>query len=208
MPPTDDRRTMVDEQLRGRDIVDPAVLAAMQTVPRERFVPAELARFAYDDRPLAIGHGATISQPYIVALIAQLACIRSGDRVLDVGTGSGYQAAIAAELGATVFGIERVPELASTASSLLRELGYAIDVACGDGWKGRAEHAPFDAILVAAAADEVPAALVDQLAPGGRLVIPVGAPWAQRLRVVTRNERGTAERDVASVSFVPLVRGD
>jgi protein-L-isoaspartate(D-aspartate) O-methyltransferase len=203
-----ERQSMVEDQLRARDIVDPRVLAAMQAVPRERFVPAELARFAYDDRPLAIGHGATISQPYIVALIAQLARIRSGDRVLDVGTGSGYQAAIAAQLGAIVLGIERVPELATAASSLLHELGYAIDVVCGDGWKGRAEHAPFDAILVAAAADEVPTALVDQLALGGRLVIPVGPPWAQQLRVVTRNELGTTQHDVASVSFVPLVRGD
>jgi protein-L-isoaspartate(D-aspartate) O-methyltransferase len=204
----EERAAMVVEQLRARDIVDPRVLAAMASVARHRFVPPEVAAFAYDDRPLAIGYGATISQPYVVALIAQLAQAHLGDRVLDVGTGSGYQAAVLARIGATVFGIERVPELAEQSSQRLRELGFAIDVVCGDGWAGRPEQAPFDAIVVAAAATEVPAALVDQLAPGGRLVLPVGERWYQRLRIVTRTARGTDERDVASVSFVPLVRND
>ncbi len=197
---------MVGEQLVARDIVDPRVLFAMSTVPRHRFVPPELARFAYDDRPLAIGHGATISQPYIVALILQLAQIRPGQRVLDVGTGSGYQAAVAAEIGAQVLGIERVPELATSAAALLHELGYEVDVVAGDGWQGRADRGPFDAIVVAAAAAEVPTMLVDQLAEDGTLVVPVGERWAQELRVVTRSRTGTRERNVASVSFVPLVR--
>jgi protein-L-isoaspartate(D-aspartate) O-methyltransferase len=204
----EERAAMVVEQLHARDIVDPRVLEAMAAVPRHRFVPTEVSAFAYDDRPLSIGYGATISQPYIVALIAQLAQTHLGDRVLDVGTGSGYQAAVLAQIGATVFGIERVPELAEQASQRLRELGFAIDVACGDGWAGRPEHAPYDAIVVAAAATEVPAALVDQLAVGGRLVLPVGERWDQRLRIVTRTSRGTDELDVASVSFVPLVRND
>jgi protein-L-isoaspartate(D-aspartate) O-methyltransferase len=211
-PPPDERRSererMVREQLVARDIVDPAVLAAIAVVPRHRFVPAELERFAYDDRPLAIGHGATISQPYIVALILQLAQLRDRARVLDVGTGSGYQAAIAAELGAQVCGIERVPELAQPAAARLAALGHAVDVAIGDGWEGRPELAPFDAILVAAAAEQVPHALVEQLVVGGRLVIPVGASGWQQLRVITRGERGTDQREIAAVSFVPLVHGD
>lgn len=202
------RDEMVRTQLVARDIVDPRVLAAMRTVPRHRFVPADLARSAHDDRPLPIGHGATISQPYVVAKMSELADIHPGDRVLDVGTGSGYQAAVLAELGAEVYGIEIEDALATGARAILRELGLVVDVVTGDGWRGRPEHAPYQAIIVAAAPPTVPAALIDQLALGGRLVIPVGERWSQSLQVITRTDGGTTTRDVFSVAFVPLVHGE
>lgn len=197
---------MVERQLQGRDIVDARVLAAMGDVPRHAFVPDAVVDFAYDDRPLPIGQGATISQPYIVAFSVQLACVAAADRVLDVGTGSGYQAAVLAAMGASVWGIEIDESLAQAASERLHALGYRVDVVAGDGWRGRAEHAPYDAIVVAAAAPVVPAALREQLADGGRLVVPVGPPGgSQMLTLVTRTSTGFQEQAVLPVAFVPLV---
>lgn len=196
---------MVQRQIAGRDITDKAVLAAMRRVPRERFVPLEQRRHAHGDHPIPIGHGATISQPYIVALMTQLAQVRPGDRVLDVGTGSGYQAAVLAEMGAEVYSIEIVPELAREAAPRLHELGYHVHVRVGDGYRGWPEVAPFAAILVAAAPPTVPRPLTDQLAPGGRLVIPVGTD-NQALKVVEKRPRGDLHtRTVTPVRFVPMV---
>lgn len=200
------REAMVREQLLARDITDPRVLAAMARVPRHRFVAEHLRPEAYDDHPLPIGHGVTISQPYIVALMSELAAVSPGDRVLDVGTGSGYQAAVLAELGATVWGIEILDDLVVTARERLAELGYHdITLRTGDGHAGWPEHAPFDAILVAAAAPTIPEALLAQLAVGGRLVIPVGPRDEQSLEVVVRTAEGSTRRRIAPVMFVPLV---
>jgi protein-L-isoaspartate(D-aspartate) O-methyltransferase len=201
----DERNEMVRGQLERRGIADARVLAAMRRVPRHRFVPAQLAAHAYDDRPLPIGHGATISQPYIVAFMTQLARVEPGARVLDVGTGSGYQAAVLAQMGAQVYGVEIIEPLAELAASRLHELGYdGVTVRSGDGWHGWPENAPFDAIIVAAAPDEVPPALREQLAVGGRLVLPVGLTDRQELTVITRTTAGFDERTVLPVSFVPM----
>ena len=196
---------MVDEQLAVRDIEDRRVLAVMTTVPRHRFVPAAVRGEAYDDRPLPIGSGQTISQPYIVALMTQLVKAGGGKRALDVGTGSGYQAAVLAELVDHVYGIEILCPLADRSRELLNTLGYDnVTVRCGDGYRGWPEHAPFDVIIVAAAPEEIPQALIDQLAPGGRLVIPVGGA-RQDLTLVTRDEDGTIHRtSVLPVRFVPM----
>src|SRR5690606_38189454 len=165
------RSGMVEQQLAARDIDAPRVLQAMRAVPRHRFVPASLAADAYRDQSLPIGHDQTISQPYIVALMTQLARVSPGDRVLEVGTGSGYQAAVLGELGAEVYSIEIVAPLARQAQRLLEELGYAnVVVKAGDGYAGWPEHAPFDAIVVTAAPERIPAPLLEQLKPGGRLV--------------------------------------
>src|SRR4051795_13263022 len=188
MPP--DRRQMVERQLRGRDIEDQRVLEAMARVPRESFVPAGERRRAYADAALPIGHGQTISQPYMVARIAEALALRPGERVLDVGTGSGYQAAVLAELGAEVVTIERIPELAEQARRNLAEAGYEVDVRVGDGTLGVPELAPFDAIAVAAAAPALPQALYEQLRPRGRLVVPVGGQGAQRLGGVGGRQGG------------------
>jgi len=201
------RHHMVERQLAGRGIDDARVLEAMRKVPRHRFVPDELAAQAYLDQPLPIGHGQTISQPYIVALMTQLARPKAGDRVLEVGTGSGYQAAVLAELAAEVYSIEIVTPLATRAALLLRRLGYAnFAVRSGDGYAGWPEHAPFDAIVVTAAPERVPAPLLEQLRPGGRLVIPVGPVHAvQELRVIEKRADGSLdERVVTPVRFVPL----
>ena len=203
------RLEMVETQLMGRDVKEPRVLKAMASVPRHEFVPADLHPYAYDDRPLPIGHDVTISQPYIVALMTELAEVQKGERVLDVGTGSGYQAAVLAELGADVWSVEIIREHAEAAAARLHQLGYDnVHVRHGDGWQGWPEHAPFDAIVVAAAPDEVLCALLDQLAIGGRLVIPVGTQYHQELRVITRTREGTKERTVIPVLFVPLVKDD
>lgn len=201
------RLHMVERQLAGRGIDDARVLEAMRKVPRHRFVPEELAAQAYLDQPLPIGHDQTISQPYIVALMTQLARPQPGDRVLEVGTGSGYQAAVLAELAGEVYSIEIVTPLATRAALLLRRLGYAnFAVRSGDGYAGWPEHAPFDAIVVTAAPARVPAPLLDQLRPGGRLVIPVGPVHAvQELRVIEKRADGSLdERVVTPVRFVPL----
>lgn len=196
---------MVDQQLIGRDIVDERVLSAMRAVPRHCFVPAAERDLAYADHPLPIGHGATISQPYIVALMTQLAHIRPGDRVLEVGTGSGYQAAVLATLGAKVYTIEVVPELAVGAAQTLAALGYtAVEVRSGDGYRGWPEHAPYAAILVTAAAPTLPRPLIDQLAVGGRLVIPLGRD-AQELQLVERRAHDFNTVPTIRVQFVPMI---
>ncbi len=198
------RTRMVVEQIEGRGVRDPAVLAAMRKVPRHRFVPDSLSRQAYDDHPLPIGLGQTISQPYIVALMTELSRPRAGMKVLEVGTGSGYQAAILAELVGTVFTIEIVPELGQRATKTLRELGYRnIRVMIGDGFDGRPQDAPFDAIVVTAAPETIPPPLLAQLAVGGRLVIPVGSA-EQELLVVTKTKDGDRRESVIPVRFVPM----
>ncbi len=201
------REQMVQRQLLARDIDDPRVLAAMRAVPRHRFVPEAHAADAYLDQPLPIGHDQTISQPYIVALMTQLARPAPGARVLEVGTGSGYQAAVLAELGAEVYTVEIVAPLAERAARVLAELGYdRVHVRAGDGYAGWPEHAPFDVIVVTAAPERIPQPLLEQLAPGGRLVIPVGPVSAtQQLRLVKKDAQGRLhERSVIPVRFVPL----
>jgi protein-L-isoaspartate(D-aspartate) O-methyltransferase len=200
------RAHMVEHQLRSHGIRDERVLAAMGRVPRELFFPEDLRRFAYEDGAFPIGFGQTISQPFIVAMICQLLELSGDERVLDVGTGSGYQAAVLAELTAEVVTIERVPDLAVRARGGLSEAGFErVDVRVGDGSLGVPERAPFDAIAVAAAAPAVPAALYDQLAEGGRLVLPRGSRWGQDLVLVTRGPDGAVEQRSIPCRFVPLV---
>ena len=204
-----ERDKMVRAQLAARDITDPRVLAAMRAVPRHMFVVAGDEADAYEDRPLPIGHGQTISQPYIVALMTQLARPRPGDRALEIGTGSGYQAAVLSPLVSHVYTIEIVPELAREARERLKRLKYEnVTVRAGDGYAGWAEHAPFDIIVVTAAPERVPEPLVQQLKPGGRLVLPVGSPnGIQELQLLEKDRSGTLRTTrVASVRFVPLVR--
>ena len=196
---------MVARQLRARDIVDERVLRAMQRVPRELFVPEKQRRRAYDDAALPIGAGQTISQPYMVARICEALSVRPGHKVLDVGTGSGYQAAVLAELGAQVVTIERIPELAEQARTNLTAAGYDVEVRVGDGTLGVPDRAPFDAIAVAAAAPGLPETLYEQLRPGGRLVVPVGGQRAQRLEVIVRSPEGPAVVHSVPCRFVPLV---
>ena len=196
---------MVRDQLRGRDIDDPVVLEAMKEVPRHEFVAKELRELAYSDQPLPIESGQTISQPYIVALMTQLAEPKADSKVLDVGTGSGYQAAVLAEIADQVNSIEIIEELAETAKARLQRLGYHnVAVRTGDGYAGWPEQAPFDLIIVAAAPDHVPQPLIDQLAVGGKLIIPVGGNY-QELMVIRKREDGEVTRDaVAPVRFVPM----
>jgi protein-L-isoaspartate(D-aspartate) O-methyltransferase len=197
---------MVAEQLEARGIHDPRVLDAMRTVPREAFTDAGDRRRAYDDIPVQIGWAQTISQPYMVALICQEAAVRPGQRVLDVGTGSGYQAAVLDELGGEVHTIERIDELAERARGKLRAAGYGdVIVHLGDGSLGLPEHGPYDAITVAAAAPEPPPTLYEQLVDGGRLVVPIGDRAAQRLEVVVRSPEGPAIVHSVPCRFVPLV---
>jgi len=197
---------MVERQLRRRGITEERVLEAMGHVPRELFVDEAERRHAYDDAPLGIGYGQTISQPYMVGLIAQNAAVRPADRVLDVGSGSGYAAAVFAELGAEVHTIERIPELAERARAALAEAGYGeVHVHVGDGSLGLPAEAPFDAIAVAAAAPGLPDALYGQLVPGGRLVVPVGDAEGQRLLVAVRSPEGPAILRSVPCRFVPLV---
>jgi len=203
------RSAMVTNQIAARGIEDARVLAAMRRVPRHEFVPAELVPLAYADRPLPIGEGQTISQPYIVALMTELLEPEPEDRILEVGTGSAYQAAVAAQLVAEVYTIEIVPELARSAAERLDRLGVAnVTVREGDGYLGWPEHAPFDGILVTAGADHVPSPLVEQLAPGARMIIPVGDPAVEQvLKVVEKRSDGSVTtRDVIPVRFVPLTR--
>jgi len=199
----DERAAMVREQLAGRDVDDEAVLRAMREVPRHRFVPEAQRARAYEDHPLPIGHDQTISQPYIVGLMSQLAEIERGDRVLEIGTGSGYQAAVLAELGAEVWSIEIVRPLGERARRTLDALGYDVHVRIGDGYAGWPEHAPFDVVILTAAPPEIPQPLLDQLAVGGRLIAPVGR-GSQRLVVITRSADGYDERTVLPVRFVPM----
>jgi protein-L-isoaspartate(D-aspartate) O-methyltransferase len=203
------RLDMVERQIRQRGVVDPRVLDAMRSVPRERFVPPEAAPSAYDDSPLSIGFGQTISQPYIVAYMSEALAVQPGHKVLEIGTGSGYQAAVLGRLAREVYTIEIVPELASRASATLRELGIGnVQVREGDGYAGWPEHAPFDRIMVTAAPDQIPKPLIEQLAPGGRLVIPVGAQGREQwMTIVDRSAAGTVERRTIPVQFVPFTRG-
>ncbi|NIV45674.1 MAG: protein-L-isoaspartate(D-aspartate) O-methyltransferase [Gammaproteobacteria bacterium] len=198
------REAMVTRQIEARGIRDPAVLAALRRVPRHRFVPEARQDEAYRDHPLPIGHGQTISQPYIVALMTELVEPRPEMKVLEVGTGSGYQAAVLAECVGHVFTIEILPELSRRSSALLAKLGYDnVHTRIGDGYDGWPDEAPFDAIVVTAAPPEIPQPLLEQLAVGGRLVIPVGR-GTQDLVVVTRSERGFSRRVVTPVRFVPM----
>ena len=197
---------MVADQLRGRDIVDERVLRAMERVPRELFVPDEQGDKAYADAALPIGHEQTISQPYMVARICEVLGLNGGERVLDVGTGSGYQAAVLAELAEEVHTIERIPELADLARANLAEAGYErVRVHVGDGSLGLPDHAPYDAIAVAAAAPALPQQLYEQLEPRGRLAVPVGRRWGQRLELVVRSPEGPAVVRSVPCRFVPLV---
>ena len=197
---------MVDRQIVDRLIHDSVVIEAMRAVPRHEFVPAEFLDQAYGDHPLPIGHGQTISQPYIVALMSQALDLGPGAKVLEIGTGSGYQAAVLAEMGAEVFTIEIIEQLATVADERLRLLGYDVVVRNADGYFGWEEHAPFDAIIVTAAASHVPPPLVEQLAVGGRMIVPVGAtPWSQNLILITKDEEGAVRtRNLIPVRFVPL----
>ena len=198
---------MVDQQLAARGIADPRVLDAMRNVPRHWFVPADQASRAYDDAPLPIGFDQTISQPYIVALMTELLAVRPGDKILEIGTGSGYQAAVLAELTPHVFTIEIVEQLARRTIELLKDKHYdTVQARIGDGFRGWPEQAPFDGIIVTCAAPQPPQPLIDQLRAGGRLVIPVGrGHWGQELLVLTkRPDGGLASRVVAPVAFVPM----
>jgi protein-L-isoaspartate(D-aspartate) O-methyltransferase len=198
---------MVERQLRPRGIDDPRTLRAMAKVPREKFVAKELRASAYEDHPLPIGYGQTISQPFIVAFMTQELKPKPADRVLEIGTGSGYQAAVLAELVAEVYTIEIVKPLAQEAEIRLRELGYKnIHVKAGDGYKGWPEHAPFDAIIVTAAPDHVPQPLVEQLKEGGRMIIPVGKTFAQELYLLEKRGGVVKQTAVVPVKFVPLTR--
>ena len=200
------RQQMVASQIRGRGISDAAVLKAMETVPRHRFVPPEVRALAYGDTPLPIGHGQTISQPYIVALMSQLLAVEPGRRVLEIGTGSGYQAAVLADMGVHVFTIEIVPELGRQAINVLDALGFKnIQVKIGDGYKGWPEHAPFDAIIVTCAPTNVPEPLKAQLAEGGRMVIPSGEKYNQQLFLLTKHKGKIKQEKIVDVRFVPMV---
>lgn len=211
MSPADDsfaaaRNRMVDETLVARDITDPAVIAAMRRVKRHELVPENLGSRAYEDNPLPIGYEQTISQPYVVATMTQAAQVTPGEKVLEIGTGSGYQAAVLAELGAIVYSIEIVEPLAKQTHALLAKMGYTkLHLRIGDGYKGWPEAAPFDAIIVTAAPEKVPQPLLDQLAVGGRLVIPVGQTYGvQDLKVITRGKDGTTSESLFPVRFVPM----
>jgi len=200
---TAQRAQMVTYQLASRDIRDPRVLKVMGEVPRHFFVPAGEVPYAYEDRPLAIGDGQTISQPYIVALMTQLLELKGGEKILEVGTGSGYQAAVLAALDVRCFSIEILCDLADRARARLDQLGYVATVRCGDGYRGWPEEAPFDGIIVTAAPKEVPQPLIDQLKDGGRLVIPVGEYHQELIRI--RKESGKVTREqITLVRFVPM----
>jgi protein-L-isoaspartate(D-aspartate) O-methyltransferase len=202
------RHEMVSRQIEARGVRDPRVLAAMRSVPRHLFVPEPFRRDAYEDFPLPIGEGQTISQPYIVALMTELATPKPSDRALEVGTGSGYQAAVLAKLVREVYSVEILQALGDEAARRIRDLGYDnITLRVGDGYAGWPEKAPFDLILITAAPERVPPALLDQLAAGGRLVVPVGqAGGVQSLQLLRKNSAGAVEvKDVLPVRFVPLV---
>jgi protein-L-isoaspartate(D-aspartate) O-methyltransferase len=200
-----ERERMVERQIQARDIKDTAVLRAMRQVPRHLFVPVSYAPQAYWDGPLPIGHGQMISQPYVVAFMAEALRLRADDRVLEIGTGSGYQTAVLAELARDVFTIEIVKSLAERAATKLKKLGYInVQVRAGDGYQGWPEHAPYDAILVSAAPDHIPQPLLDQLAVGGRLVLPVGQKFSQSLLLIHRTHLGYERTRLLPVAFVPM----
>ena len=199
------RQEMISHQIKNRGITDGKVLEAMEKVRRHLFVPDALRGMAYEDRPLPIGHDQTISQPYIVAYMTQAARPRPDDRVLEIGTGSGYQAAILAEIVKEVYTIEIIKPLADSASSRLLDMGYQnVKVKWGDGYEGWVEYAPFDTIIVTAAPSEIPENLIDQLKIGGRMVIPIGT-FFQELYLITRTESGFDKKPILPVRFVPMV---
>lgn len=203
------RAQMVEEQIAARGVSDPAVLDALRQVPRHRFAPDHPPELAYADRPLPIGHEQTISQPYIVARMTALVEPDSTDRVLEIGTGSGYQAAVLGEIVDSVFTVEIIPELAATATKRLRRLNYGnVVVRNADGFKGWPARAPFDAIVVTAAPEDIPPPLIDQLAPGGRMIVPVGPTGGtQQLTLVTKSDDGAVSKQaLAPVRFVPFLR--
>ncbi|HUW23144.1 MAG TPA: protein-L-isoaspartate(D-aspartate) O-methyltransferase [bacterium] len=201
-----ERKVMVVEQIEERGIKDKRVLEVMERVPRHEFVPEEYRAFAYEDSPLPIGEGQTISQPYIVALMTECLNLEGEEKVLEVGTGSGYQAAILSELAKEVYTIEIVGPLAERAEELLKNLGYRnVKVRCGDGYLGWEEYAPFDGIIVTCAPEHIPQPLIDQLAEGGRMVIPVGeTQFPQVLKLVEKREGKVTMRNVVPVRFVPM----
>ncbi len=198
---------MVERQIESRGIKDPLVLRAMRKVPRHEFVPETYVDEAYNDHPLPIGHGQTISQPYIVAFMTEALALKGGEKVLEIGTGSGYQAAILAEIAAHVYTIEIVEPLCRRAADLLTRLGYEnVDVRCGDGYAGWPEQAPFDAVMVTAAPAEIPPRLVEQLAEGGRMVLPLGK-YSQMLVLLTKKEGKIEKKNLLPVRFVPMTGG-
>jgi len=199
---------MVERQIRQRGVADTRVLSAMETIPRERFVPPDAHAQAYEDVPLAIGFNQTISQPYIVAYMTEVLDVHDSHRVLEIGTGSAYQAAVLGKLAREVWTVEIVPKLAAAATGQLRNLGLTnVHVRLGDGYSGWPEQAPFDRIMVTAAPDEIPGPLVEQLAVGGRLVIPVGSQGGpQWMTVVEKTSSGVLEKRTIPVQFVPLTR--
>lgn len=207
-PFASDRQRMVEYQLRGRGIRDGRVLDAMARVPRHEFVPERFQAQAYEDHPIPIGYGQTISQPYIVALMLEALALEPTDKVLEIGTGSGYQTALLAELAASVYSIERHAGLAQNAERVLAKLGYTnIVVLVGDGSEGLPQHAPFDAIIVSAAAPDLPPTLVDQLRDGGRMVIPVGPAHAQELQLAQKQQGQLLVSYLEGCRFVPLITG-
>lgn len=199
------RSRMVDTQIRARDVQDAAVLQAMRRVPRHLFVPDDMRPYAYDDRPLPIGRGQTISQPYIVGYMTQALQLQPSHKVLEIGTGSGYQAAVLAELVKQVYSIEIVPDLAEGARRALAQAGYKnVEVRSGNGYLGWPERAPFDRIIVTAAPPEIPQALIEQLAVGGVMVVPVGTAY-QELVIITKTPGGVTQKRTIEVRFVPMV---
>ncbi len=201
------RKAMVQEQITARGISDERVLAAMEKVPRHRFLPKHLWDEAYDDGPLPIGYGQTISQPYIVAYMTEQLALSGDEKVLEIGTGSGYQTAILAELAKEVYSVEIIPELGHRAARILKELGYTnVHVRIGDGYRGWPEEAPFDAILLAAAPDHIPQPLIDQLKEGGRMILPVGE-YYQDLVLIRKTPEGVIKESQIPVRFVPM-RGE
>ncbi len=201
-----DRQRMVALQLRARGIRDQRVLDAMARIPREEFVPQQFHHQAYGDHPIPIGQGQTISQPYIVALMLEALAIQPSDKVLEIGTGSGYLTAVLAELSSHVYSIERHSSLAQTAECVLAALGYRnINIVVGDGSKGLPAHAPYDAIIVSAAASELPLAMVEQLRDGGRMIIPVGSTQSQELLLVRKQQDETVLKHLEGCRFVPLI---
>jgi protein-L-isoaspartate(D-aspartate) O-methyltransferase len=201
------RQKMVEEQIIARGISDSLVIDAMLSVERHLFIPAEFMQFAYGDHPLPIGYEQTISQPYIVAIMTELLEVRKTHRVLEVGTGSGYQAAVLSLLTDSVFTIEIIPELAYSAEKKLDSFGYKnVFVKAGDGYKGWKEHAPFDGIIVTCAPEKIPPLLIEQLAIGGRMVIPVGS-YYQELLLITKDSTGISKESIIPVRFVPMIKG-
>ncbi len=198
------RRKMVETQLIPRGIKDKKVIEAFLIVPREKFVSENLKEFAYDDTPLPIGEGQTISQPYIVALMTELLQLKGGEKVLEIGTGSGYQAAILSEIGCDVYSVERIPSLATRAGKILQQLGYIVKIKIGDGTLGWEEYAPYDGIIVTAAGPKTPQSLLTQLKEGGRIVMPVGDMYLQELIRITKVKGKFIKENFGGCQFVPL----